>query len=396
VKQSYDAVVWQNISVDIVYDDKIRNPKVAYFSRAMDFYHFHPSSHEYLPVVQADSLWNLEANQIVLDFEHNNSISLNFKFYLRPVWVWCRKFDILTKALPDELKLGLSVPAPHLLILSVAVQIMHAALGTIGFIIAIMWWKSRDNAAAISLQAVVIETISQYIILLYLIVQSTDTASIVSQGMNILYTLWKMSKLTESVPGFPYIGAKESYRRETMRFDMEGYKFVGLAMIPIAIAYAVYSFLHGSYETFSRFLREASLDGVFAFGCLAMVPQLYINFRLKTVAGMSGPLVVCQFLDAFIDDLWLVYMKFRGINANRIADFRYVIIFVVWLWQRKIYREDPNRVTEFGVSVDETGGIIESQQARDAEDEKGKVKEGDDSVVVHRAPTVVSQKEKTD
>jgi hypothetical protein len=283
----------------------------------------------------------------------------------------------------------------------------HAALESIVFIIDLMWWKSRDDAAAISLQGVVIEAISQYIALLYLIVQDTEIDMLIVQGIAILYNIWKMSKLVDSVAGFPYFWAKESYRRETMRFDIEAYKLIGLAMIPIAIAYAIYSFLYRSYETFSRFLREASLDGVFAFGSLATLPQLYINCRLKTVAGMSGPLIVWKFLDTFIDGLWSFYMKFPLLDADRITAFRYDIIFVVWLWQMKIYRKDPNPVTEFAVSLDETGSIAESHDAGDAEDKKGKVKEEDDSVVVHRAPMVettndetkaapVSQKEKTD
>ena len=49
---------------------------------------------------------------------------------------------------------------------------------------------------------------------------------------------------------------------------------------------------------------------MYTFGFVQMVPQLYINYRLKSVAHMPWRAMVYKSLNTFIDDLfaWVIKM----------------------------------------------------------------------------------------
>jgi hypothetical protein len=294
----------------------------------------------------------------------------------------------------EDMKLSMSVTAPWLLIVTVVVTIAHVALNLLAFKEDISWWNSRDTMVAISLQAVVIKAVSQFIIFLFLLDEDTATVVRVMHGIGVCLEVWKISKVVDPIMDFPYFVIKKSYKTETMGFDMESSKFLGFAMIPILIGYAIYSLLYSRFKGLYSFLIRVSVGAVYGFGFLAMLPQLYINFKLKTVAGMSGPVLAYKFVNTFIDDLFAFVMKMPLLH--RIACFRDDIVFVVWLWQRKIYPEDPNRVNEFGESFDETGNRIESQKKDEEEEEKEKAKESDDSGVVHRVPPAAQTNDETE
>jgi hypothetical protein len=67
---------------------------------------------------------------------------------------------------------------------------------------------------------------------------------------------------------------------------------------------------------------------------------------LKTVAHLPGKQYLYKFLNTIIDDLFAFVIKMPILH--RLAVFRDDIVFVVYLYQRWIYRVDKTRVNEFG------------------------------------------------
>lgn len=72
-----------------------------------------------------------------------------------------------------------------------------------------------------------------------------------------------------------------------------------------------------------------------------MTPQLYINYRLKTVEHMPQKTMVYRFLNTIIDDLFSFIITMPAMH--RISCFRDDVIFVIYLYQRWIYRVDKTR-----------------------------------------------------
>lgn len=85
-----------------------------------------------------------------------------------------------------------------------------------------------------------------------------------------------------------------------------------------------------------------------------MTPQLFINYKLKSVAHLPWRMLSYKFLNTFIDDIFAFVIKMP--LMYRLGCFRDDIIFIIYLYQRWIYRVDPKRVNEFGISGEDMQG----------------------------------------
>jgi hypothetical protein len=83
------------------------------------------------------------------------------------------------------------------------------------------------------------------------------------------------------------------------------------------------------------------VGSVYVFGFITMTPQLYINYKLKSVEHMPGRALVYRFLNTIIDDLFSFIITMP--TMHRLACFRDDIIFVIYIYQRWIYKVDKNR-----------------------------------------------------
>ena len=98
-----------------------------------------------------------------------------------------------------------------------------------------------------------------------------------------------------------------------------------------------------------------------------MTPQLFINYKLKSVAHLPWRMLTYKFLNTFIDDIFAFVIKVP--TMYRLSCFRDDIIFLIYLYQRWVYRVDHSRVNEFGISGDD---IKEAEQKAIQESKKEK------------------------
>ena len=82
-----------------------------------------------------------------------------------------------------------------------------------------------------------------------------------------------------------------------------------------------------------------------------MTPQLFINYKLKSVAHLPWRMLSYKFTSTFIDDIFAFVIKMPMLY--RIGCLRDDVIFLIYLYQRYKYRVDHSRVNEFGVSGDD-------------------------------------------
>jgi hypothetical protein len=67
-----------------------------------------------------------------------------------------------------------------------------------------------------------------------------------------------------------------------------------------------------------------------------MTPQLFINYKLKSVAHLPWRMLTYKALNTFIDDIFAFVIKMP--TMYRIGCFRDDIVFFIFLYQRYIYR----------------------------------------------------------
>jgi hypothetical protein len=100
-----------------------------------------------------------------------------------------------------------------------------------------------------------------------------------------------------------------------------------------------------------------------------MTPQLFINYKLKSVAHLPWKVFMYKALNTFIDDLFAFIIKMP--TLHRLSCLRDDIVFIIYLYQvcclvyviltlictfnfqRWIYPIDKKRVNEFGQVFDE-------------------------------------------
>lgn len=184
-----------------------------------------------------------------------------------------------------------------------------------------------------------------------------------TQGMGIVLEFWKITTVVNvrirDAPNsiIPYRIAFEDKHvlseteEKTKEYDAVAFKYMYMIAVPLLIAYGAYSLKYESHKSWYSFIIATLVGSVYAYGFLMMVPSLYINYRLKSVAHMPGRAMMYKFLNTFIDDLFAFTIKMP--TLHRLATLRDDVIFFVYLYQSWKYKVDYTRVNEFGQGGDD-------------------------------------------
>ena len=122
------------------------------------------------------------------------------------------------------------------------------------------------------------------------------------------------------------------------------------------VGYSGYSLYTGYHRGWYAWCIESLVALVYGAGFIVMTPQLFINYKLKSVAHLNFKFFMYKALNTFIDDLFAFIIRMP--TLHRMSCFRDDLVFAVFLYQRWVYRVDMSRRNEFG-------------QRGDAEDESG-------------------------
>ncbi|KAK8003421.1 AhpC-TSA-domain-containing protein [Apiospora arundinis] len=230
--------------------------------------------------------------------------------------------------------------------------------------------KKKDNVG-ISVRSILANVFMQTVIFLYLIDNSQNTSWMIlgSQGIGILIEFWKITTVV-NVRGswMPYwISFEDKHKlseteEKTKEYDEIAFKYMYMAGVPLLIAYAIYSLYYDTHKSWYSYVITSLVGSVYAYGFLMMIPSLYINYRLKSVAHMPGKAMMYKFLNTFIDDLFAFTIKMPFLH--RMATFRDDIIFFIYIYQRWAYKIDYTRVNEFGQGGDDEEEEEEAKKAQ--------------------------------
>lgn len=140
--------------------------------------------------------------------------------------------------------------------------------------------------------------------------------------------------------------------------------------------------MYEKHKSWYSFVVGTAVGFVYTFGFIGMTPQLFINYKLKSVAHMPWKTFMYKALNTFVDDLFAFVIKMP--TLHRLACFRDDLIFLVYLYQRWIYPVDQKRPNEFGQvgADDEKSDNKDKEQLLVANGSTDQSQEDDKSVVV--------------
>ena len=102
-----------------------------------------------------------------------------------------------------------------------------------------------------------------------------------------------------------------------------------------------------------------------------MTPQLFLNYKFKSVAHLPWRVFIYKALNTFIDDLFAFIIKMPLLH--RLSCFRDDLIFLIYLYQRWIYPVDKSRTNEFGQSFDESNESENNEKNENNKSEKNDI-----------------------
>jgi len=220
----------------------------------------------------------------------------------------------------------------------------------------VSFWKNAKTLQGLSLQTVFLNVVSQFVVLLYLMDNETSILVIGSAGIGLLIEIWKIfraGKVSYRLAlGFipvPTFEEPEEYRTSaTKEYDMMAMKFLGILLLPAVIGYSFYTLIFYTHTGWYSWAIGSLVAIVYTFGFVRMTPQLFINYKLKSVAHLPWRSFTYKALNTFIDDLFAFIIRMP--TMHRLSCFRDDLVFLIYLYQRWIYPVDKSRVNEFGQS----------------------------------------------
>jgi hypothetical protein len=183
----------------------------------------------------------------------------------------------------------------------------------------------------------------------------------VSIFVGLVIEIWKIQKVIDIkvdrenkwfglVPRISFQDKSTYLESETKKYDIIAFKYLSWLLFPLLVCYAIYSVMYLEHKGWYSWLLGMIYGFLLTFGFIAMTPQLFINYKLKSVAHLPWRMLTYKALNTFIDDLFAFVIKMPMLY--RLGCFRDDIVFIIYVYQRWIYRVDLKRVNEFGVSGD--------------------------------------------
>lgn len=247
----------------------------------------------------------------------------------------------------------------YLLALTVFVSTFHLLFDFLAFKNDISFWRKKKDMVGVSTTVVVWRTFSTIVIMLYLFDEETSRMVLYPLVFSSVVEIWKLLKALKvhiewpskrNKKWFPRIVFGDSKAEEirTKSFDNKALKYLMYLMVPLVILGALYSLVYVPHKSFYSWIINSVVNGVYAFGFLFMLPQLFVNYKLKSVAHLPWKAFMYKAFNTFIDDVFAFIVTMP--TAHRLACFRDDIIFIIYLYQRYLYPVDKKRTNEYGQS----------------------------------------------
>jgi len=241
-----------------------------------------------------------------------------------------------------------------LLIITFSVSAVHLLFDCLAFKSDINFWRGKKSMEGLSRKTILWRAFSQSVIFLYLMDEETSLLVLIPAGVGALIEIWKVTKalhITFSFSTGISFGADSAVEASTAELDSTAMKYLSWVLYPLCLGGAIYSLVYTPHKSWYSWTIQTTVNGVYAFGFLFMLPQLFLNYKLKSVAHLPWRAFMYKAFNTFIDDLFAFIITMP--TAHRVACFRDDIVFLIYLYQRYLYPVDPTRLDQSGSMMDE-------------------------------------------
>ncbi|KAL0214494.1 hypothetical protein P9112_006678 [Eukaryota sp. TZLM1-RC] len=337
-----------------------------------------PSGRAYYPLTFFNDFWILPEHTTPINSLNESNIDFTFVLKNVPIWKYTL-YSAIEQQTEIQQSLGLSeltggpemfdefkriflTTSPYLLAVTGLVTLGHTISEMLAFKSDLQFWKGKKNLSGLSIRSVLFNTVMQTIILLYLVDSETSFVVIITSGIGLIIEYFKLFKCFDLVfivkkgIKLPWLKAKSSYDSNTRKYDSKAMTFVMVCLLPIILGYSIWTYYNSSFKSTYSWIITTLVNISFAFSFAQMVPQVYINYKLKSVAHINYRTLSYKFFTTIIDDFSTFVLKLPLLY--KIACFRDDVVFVILMVQRFIYPVDKKR-------IEGTAGIVDVKEHED-------------------------------
>ncbi|XP_065364074.1 lipid scramblase CLPTM1L [Calliphora vicina] len=323
-----------------------------------------------LPILKTD-FFNMRMKNLVP--VNRNMSTFTVTFHFRPMSIGKLRLMLMiehamkmmlqmgfTKNDVEEVKSVLSDTNLYFLLATIFLASIHTLFDFLSFKNDVIFWRKRKSYQGLSTRTTLWRCFSQIIIFFYLLEEKSSLLISIPAGVGVLIELWKCKKILKLEITLKGISkridegeAKSNGTAEskTEEFDKQGMRYLSYLLYPLCVGGAVYSLIYQPHRSWYSWTLNSLVKGVYAFGFLFMLPQLFINYKLKSVADLPWRAFMYKAFITFIDDVFAFIITMP--TAHRVACLRDDIVFLIYLYQRWLYPVDKKRL-DTGLSIEET------------------------------------------
>jgi hypothetical protein len=298
----------------------------------------------------------------------------------------------------DDLRRLIADTNVTLLGITMLASALHLLFEFLTFKNEVSFWKNNKDLTGLSVRSLFLDMLGQVIIVFFLIEKNSSLLMIVPSACGCLIALWKCQRATglalirvkdKSQPcsiwnrlprtfGFEIQATRlvieqkksgeskdENSRAESGKTDLYALTIecdriattkLSTVLLPLVLGYTLYSFMNEEHSSWYSWLITSASSAVYALGFVLMTPQLFLNYKMKSVAHLPWRVLVYKSLNTFIDDLFSFIIRMP--TMARISCFRDDVVFFIYLYQRWLYPVDTSRPMEGGGDASEEDGPI--------------------------------------
>ncbi|KAJ8765303.1 hypothetical protein K2173_012000 [Erythroxylum novogranatense] len=377
-----------NVTINLV-DDFTRYAIDGVPANIAPYINVEPNTGNYFPTVFFNEFWllrdklipiNATVSELPINLEVSPISMTKWQLFLQidQSLQIQRSYGSMVDGEADELKRVFLEGNPYLLGITMIVSIFHSVFDFLAFKNDIQFWNKNKSMEGLSAKSVVVNFICQLIVFLYLLDNDTSWMILASSGIGVCIEFWKIGKAmhieidrTGKIPMLRFRDRESYAGNKTKEYDDLAMKYLSYVLFFLVACFSVYSLKYERHKSWYSWILSSLTSCVYMFGFIMMLPQLFINYKLKSVAHLPWRQMTYKFLNTIIDDLFAFVIKMPILH--RLSVFRDDLIFLIYLYQRWIYPVDKSRVNEFGFGG-EDDKPIDTLTSQEQEEEEKKTK----------------------
>ena len=268
----------------------------------------------------------------------------------------------------DMIRTMLLETNPYLLVVTAIVSVLHTVFDILAFKNDISFFKNKKSMEGLSLRSMIVNAFFSLVILLYLADNDTSFMVLMSNGVGLVIEVWKISKaITIKWEGgkIEWVEAQSYKKSKTKEYDEIATSHLLFVTMPLVAGYGLYSLYYQKHKGWYSWILNTLVGFIYMFGFVMMTPQLFINYKLQSVAHLNWRTMSYKSINTFIDDLFAFVIKMP--IMHRLACLRDDVIFFIFLYQRYKYKVDYTRLNEFGQCTAPTEEMIAEREEEQAQ-----------------------------